>query len=141
MTDDHVMPPWQAAGSSKPAAITGGGEPTHTGARVVREAQQKADASGKGVQAELIKLLAVLCWRTHERSRDVSSSFSWTAPFFSEFLRGPMGCVRPEMKCNGSSAGPRPGDENRTVVACVVRSRVPGRGASCAPRPRRGKPL
>ena len=56
MTDDHVMPPWLASGSSK----RGGGEPAHMGARVVREARQKADTSGKCVQAELIKLLGSL---------------------------------------------------------------------------------
>ena len=55
-TDDHVMPPWLAAGSSK----RGGGEPAHKGARAVREGQQKADTSGRGVQAELIKLLGRL---------------------------------------------------------------------------------
>ena len=58
--------------------------------------------------------------------------------FFSELLRGTMGCVRPEMNCNASSVGPRPGDENRVVVACVLQSRGRGKGGSCAPRVRRG---
>ena len=55
-TDDHVMPPWLASGSSK----RGGGEPAHNGARAKREGQQKADTSGKGVQAEVIQFLGRL---------------------------------------------------------------------------------
>ena len=106
-TDDHVMPPWLAAGSSK----LGGSEPAHKGARAVREGQQKADTSGKGVQAELIQFLRRLV-RVNARDRRTGGGLAPHVPPRGEREDRP----RDEPELQSPSAGAQRAKHDDSVV-------------------------